>query len=150
MIISAEIGRCKFALADHPELKVDGRPLEIVISEMADEPDISGLAPAHSWLYDKEELALAWERLCSFNVGQVANVPLLICPDDTDLNCTVLLAEQTCLEGSFVWTRFGYALDWEMNDVRWLVSVPPFQFSRSNFVDEIFRYADLCEWSLVY
>jgi hypothetical protein len=150
MIISAGMGQCKYALAEHPELKIDGRALEIVISEIANEPDIAGLAPAHSWLHNKAELALAWERLLSFNVGQLSAVPLLICPDDMDLNCTVLLAEQHCVEGEFVWTRFGYALDRELNDVSWLQTVPPFRFARANFVDEVFKYADLCEWALEY
>ncbi|MRW89032.1 hypothetical protein GJ699_03450 [Duganella sp. FT80W] len=150
MIISAEMGKCKYALAEHPELRIGGRSLEIVISEFANDPDIAGLAPAHSWLHNKAELSLAWERLLSFNIEQLVTVPLLICPDDMDLNCTVLLAEQHCVEGAFVWTRFGYALDRELNDVNWLQTVPPFQFVRANFVDEVFKYADLCEWPLEY
>ncbi|MDR0225079.1 MAG: hypothetical protein LBI66_01545 [Burkholderiaceae bacterium] len=133
---------------DYPELQLDGRSLAIVIAELTKNAEITQLVPAHSWLWDKEELALAWDRLLACHVGQVSHVPLLICPDDMDLHCTVLVAEQSCLDSEFVWSRFGFAMDWAMTHIEWLPAIAPLSFRRADFVDEVFKYAELCEWSI--
>ena len=104
-----------------PILAIDGIPLNQWLDKntnIMQEPDgirIVSLVPAQGWLYDTDnELALsnAWQLLqpepCEY--GPISTVvPLLVCPDDLDLSCSVIMVEQVVTKTEVQWLRFGLA-----------------------------------------
>lgn len=89
-------------------------------------------------LWREEDTQKAWFYLGQLQDGDRFFVPLLVCPDDLDLNCTVIVTEQV-VDGSTVkWLRFGYLLgdlDFQNeNDIRWLVNIPPLVFDKGHFI----------------
>ena len=99
-----------------PILAIDDVPLNIWINENTNIIDrTDNLVPAQGWLYDFEKdlsLSNAWELLKpeASEYGAVSTVvPVLICPDDLDLVCSVVMIEQVVTETEVKWIRFGRA-----------------------------------------
>ena len=97
-----------------PILTIDGIPLNIWIDKNTNIiEETNTLVPAQGWLYDFEnELSLsnAWKLLKpeASEYGAVSTVvPILICPDDLDLVCSVIMVEQVITETEVAWIRFG-------------------------------------------
>lgn len=150
MILATSICSKTPGSSSYPELTIDGISLAIVISERFEKPLVKYLVPAHAWLYEKSELALAWERLLACNDGEISYVPLLVCDSDMDLGCTVLAARQQRHGDIIIWSKFGFALDSKVHEVVWFEGDEPIIFTKANFIDEVFKYAELCEWPLEY
>lgn len=105
-------------LKPFPILAIDNIPLNIWMHQNARIIDnINDLVPAQGWLYDNDsELALsnAWKLLkpeAYENVAISTVVPILICPDDLDLKCSVIMVEQIVSANQVVWARFGRAFN---------------------------------------
>lgn len=97
-----------------PILTIDGIPLNIWINKNTNIFERSNtLVPAQGWLYDYENdlsLSNAWELLKpeTSEYGAVSKVvPILVCPDDLDLVCNVIMVEQVITETEVTWIRFG-------------------------------------------
>ncbi|MGK8803982.1 hypothetical protein [Acinetobacter seifertii] len=105
-------------LKPFPILAIDNVPLNIWMHQNARViDDMNDLVPAQGWLYDHDsELALsnAWKLLkpeAYENVAISTVVPILICPDDLDLTCSVIMVEQIVSTDQVVWARFGLAFN---------------------------------------
>lgn len=105
-------------LKPFPILAIDNVPLNIWVHQNIHIIDgTESLVPAQGWLYDYDsELALsnAWKLLkpqAYENVAISTVVPILICPDDLDLVCNVVMVEQVVSADKVVWARFGYAFN---------------------------------------
>ncbi|MDW5429328.1 hypothetical protein R7J51_23650, partial [Acinetobacter baumannii] len=90
----------------------DNIPLNIWVHQNTHITDLAEtLVPAQGWLYDYDsELALsnAWKLLkpqTYENVSISTVVPILICPDDLDLVCNVVMVEQVVSADQVVWAR---------------------------------------------
>lgn len=72
---------------------IDGEPLEVWLPkhDPQSEHDLIVSLPE---LYDEKETQLVWDRIYSTAPGWRTLVPLLVCPDDMDLTCTVIVVEQ--------------------------------------------------------
>ena len=87
-----------------PIFAIDGLPLNIWISKNTSFKDANSSVPAHGWLYDFENsvpLSNAWKLLKpeTSEYGAVSTViPILICSDDLDLVCNVIMIEQMVTE----------------------------------------------------
>lgn len=58
------------------------------------------------WLVEEHEQALVRERMWP-RVGERLIVPLLVCPDDLDFTCTLVVAEVSSTEDEVTWERVG-------------------------------------------
>lgn len=128
-----------------PILAIDNIPLNIWVHQNTQIIDrAETLVPAQGWLYNYDsELALsnAWKLLKPevYKNGAVSTVvPILICSDDLDLACSVIMVEQVVSADQVVWARFGYAFN-HIHDVVTSVvwetspSAPRLSFSLSEF-----------------
>lgn len=94
----------KYIDEPHKVLAVDGSPLDEILDAARPGCNLLGLVPALlDWLSDPEERRLVRERI-SPTIGGSAIAPLLLCPDDLDLSCTVVVVE-VVREASVVWWR---------------------------------------------
>lgn len=111
MDIAAAMYKTQHSKTLHPVLTIDGVSLDVWLHRQTHEQDILDLVPAQGWLMDNEDLALAWRRIRPYQENCSTIVPLLICPDDLDLTCTVVVVEQELMHQEILWHRFGMAFD---------------------------------------
>ena len=149
MKISALTYQTKFANSSHPVLAIDGVSLDVWLSSKTSQPEILNLVPAQGWLYEDEDLEIAWRRL-SPNVEECSTiVPLLICPDDMDFWCTVVVAEQEVNVDTVIWQRFGFTCDRPGDQVgvsvKWFENNVSVQFNRSEFEEAVIELRRLLD-----
>ena len=89
-------------------------------------------------LYDCSDTELVWQYLGLPSNAPTTYVPILACPDDLDLDCSVVVTEQSSDENYVYWERFGALLDdLEKQDpeiVEWFADVPKVTFEKTNFM----------------
>lgn len=116
---------------------VDNKPLDKVLGIS----DLEGLYPAISNLREVHDRALAIERFLP-PPGTTSYAPILICGDDTDFNCTVVIAEVKAGVQAITWNRIGTDSSPGLNkppyrvvgeSVDWITGLGPFIFSRENY-----------------
>lgn len=126
----------------HKVLAVDGTPLDERLDAACPDGHLLGLVPVRlDGLHDPKERELVRERILPA-VGGIAMAPLLVCPDDLDFGCTVIVAE-VVREASVVWwRRIGVdATDARSSDmprcigsaVNWIDGVGPFCFETTAY-----------------
>ena len=149
-VIEAVMHMSLYAKAPHPVLVVDGVPLELWLKEadcsaVFGEDTVGGLVPAQGWLIDECDLKNAWYLLNPKNENSSTIVPIMICPDDMDMNCTVAVVEQLVDEEMVSWARIGRAIDVRNGivvSVEWVAGNKRAVFDKTAFsaaVDELRR-----------
>jgi hypothetical protein len=129
---------------------IDGKSLDSIIHDYYPDKTYKGLVPTLlDWLHDAKERQVVWERV--FSDSEIPNVvPILMCPDDVDLWCTVIDVE-VLKDGNFVkWFRVGIDKSGTDNlpysigsDVQWLDKIPTFQFEKTEYLDFVQTFYNL-------
>lgn len=135
----------KYAKTAHLVFAIDGIPLDVWLQDHAGDQNYIGLVPALTWLSDERELEVAWRRIIPFRNSQVA--PILICPDDADFSCTVVVAE-VCKEGEEVicWRRLGIDMTTTHNPeelgatVEWIKQIGILRFGLAEYMSCIEQF----------
>jgi hypothetical protein len=127
--IEAIRARSKFVPEPHLAIAVDGVPLDVALG-------VEGLVSSLlGWFHNDEDSVVPWQRILP-DVGFIGYAPVLICPDDLDLNCNVVMAEVVAEPDVIRWDRLGYNAaprgavgSW----VRWEPGWGPYRFSRTDY-----------------
>jgi hypothetical protein len=127
--IEAIRGPSKHVQEPHLAIAVDGVPLDVALG-------VEGLVSSLlGWFHHEPDAAVPWERVLP-DVGCTGYAPVLICPDDLDLCCSVVVAEVVAEAEVIRWDRLGYSAAprgavgaW----VRWEAGWGPFRFSRAEY-----------------
>ncbi len=132
----------KYVSERHKVLLLDGVPLDVLVDSVRPDLTVRGLVPALlDWLSDPKERALVRRRILPLR-GRVAVAPVLVCPDDLDLWCAVLVAEVNPVGSVVFWRRLGLDRSRprpeEMPDavgtvVEWFSGLGPYCFGRSEY-----------------
>lgn len=145
-LLSIASHKSRYSSGFYPTFAIDGVPLEVWLPRQNPAAEFD-LVAAHSGLYSNEENLLIWDRIYSTAPGWKTLVPLLVCPDDLDLGCQVIVAEQCGYQHEVQWCRFGLLndlIEQKNASVNWFDSIPIVAFERSNYhsvLDE-FRKAE--------
>ncbi|MFC4776112.1 hypothetical protein ACFO9Q_04945 [Paenibacillus sp. GCM10023252] len=140
----------KFVKGTHPIILVDGNPLDSILNEIYPDDLILGLIPTIvDWMSIDEESKLIQ------NVYQAADdkkiLPILMCPDDCDISCTLIVAEVETTNNQVNWNRIGIDMNnskdlIEQNEfidskIKWLDRVPQMTFSKEDYrlLDRIYK-----------
>lgn len=121
-------------------IKIDGEWIDKLLGKHYPENDINGTIPTLSFrLETDQEEKIVWERfLPPQNSTTIA--PILMCPDDCDFSCTLILAEIENIGDKVYWKRFG--LDSSKvfenkenvgSNVKWLLPEIGFEFDISEY-----------------
>jgi hypothetical protein len=160
-LISAAMHQSKSMLyKPYPIFLVDGCPLDSWLSQRLSNIDIHGkghfieidienLVPAQGWLIDDNEMQTAWYRITPSDVGLTTIVPVLICDQDVNLSCVVLVVEQEVSDDFIHWNRVGFSMDCSVGGtVKWLETHCEAKFQKNEFVNALDRFKLLCdkEW----
>ncbi len=149
MEISVAMYQSQFSNAPHPVLTIDGISLDVWLNMKTTEQDVLDLVPAQDWLSDRKDLVLAWQRITPNAETHSTIVPLLICPDDLDFYCTVVVVEQEVTDGQVIWHRFGFASDMPGEQfgtsVTWFKINASAIFQKEQFTNALVELNKLCE-----
>jgi hypothetical protein len=106
--IDVKRANSKFVAEPHLAITVDGIPLDALLDELLPDWQLAGLVSSLlGWFHNDEDRAVPWERILP-EVGCTGYAPLLICPDDLDYDCTVVMAEVVAEPGVVRWDRLGF------------------------------------------
>lgn len=130
-------------------IAVDGVALDVLLEQRAGGIALEGLVPTLlDWLSDPVERGIVWERVLPA-VGDVVRLPLLMCPDDIDFYCTLVVAEVVADATHVYWRRLGTDVTADLwkdlhavgSEVNWLDAVGSFVFEKEEYagVVEAFR-----------
>ncbi len=132
----------KYVPEPHKLLMVDGMPLDVLLDSARPDCYLLGLVPTLlDWLSDPRERELVWQRILP-PVGSSAVAPVLMCPDDLDLWCTVAVAEVVLEQSAVWWHRIGLDASKPKPEdmphavgatVDWIDGLGPYCFSRAEY-----------------
>jgi hypothetical protein len=136
--IQAKYERSEFSNEPHLTINVDGKALDKILHELYPDKNLMGLVPTLlDWLEDTKERKVVWNR---FESNQKQVVPILMCPDDIDLWCTVINVEVEKTENSVKWLRLGIDLGSSDNmpdligtHVEWFDKIEPMEFDKVEY-----------------
>ncbi len=124
------------------ELMVDGIAINEWLAEFTDKNtqlkdlDVKelGLSLALDLYSDTK---IVWYYLGQLGNGNVSYIPLLVCPEDNDLSCTVIVTEQCVIDDIITWKRFGLlkgsSQAQDPDTIDWFETIPELTFTRDNF-----------------
>jgi len=141
--IVAQVDKSDYEIYDdYLNFKVDGVFLDEMLEALYPEADekYKGLIPTllYALIYNDEK-EIVWNRILPELHGRTV-CPILMCPDDCDFSCIVIVAEIECLEDRIVWHRLGvdntlgYPPEIIGSEVKWLELVPLYQFSKADYL----------------
>jgi hypothetical protein len=140
--------KSEYTTQEHLNILIDDKPLDIMLHELYSDKLFLGLIPTMvEWLDSLEEVELVYSRFVS-DQSQVI-LPILMCPDDCDFTCTIIVAEVVTTDESISWNRIGIdnSQRRDINNtgatVEWLEKVPAFCFDITDYkqLERIYKQA---------
>ncbi|QXI26379.1 hypothetical protein [Pseudomonas vanderleydeniana] len=134
--IRAARHQAKFSRSACAWLMVDGMGIEQWVAQHLDYELAAMLGLSLIWLLEEEEQELAKRRFAPGEDGTSTLVPLLVCADDMDFDCTVLMVEQVVANDTVTWVRFGLSVSGGLEvgaQTRWMENCQPVSFALSAF-----------------
>lgn len=136
---------------DYINFKIDGYWLDEKLEELYPNNMYKGLIPTLvEWMESEEEKKIVWERIFP-KEGSVSICPILMCPDDNDFSCTVIVAEIINKGGIISWLRIGIDKTKEWNaekvgsDVEWFDKIDKLNFNISDYTIMLQNFKDRME-----
>lgn len=141
--IKVEKLKSKYILDEHDCLTIDGVALDVMLYELYPNEELLGLVPVIvEWLSFEEEKRLVRSRYHSSEKMQI--LPVLMCPDDCDLYCTLIVAEVMLEDEEIIWNRIGIDITNLTNsieevgkEVQWLELMPALRFKKTDYYNEL-------------
>jgi hypothetical protein len=138
--------KSKYIDVEHPTIIIDGVPLDLILHKHYPSKNFLGLVPTLiNWIDDQKEKKLVQDRYKSKE--KEVSLPVLMCPDDCDLWCTVIIAKVINLNGNVIWDKIGIdrstgnellaGYDFIGSRVEWLDLIPQYVFDEDEYKTEI-------------
>ncbi|WP_217504867.1 hypothetical protein [Paenibacillus taichungensis] len=137
--------KSKYACTEHPTIIIDGVPFDLYLHNLYPDNLFLGLVPTITdWIHMKEEAIFVLSRFHSEQ--ETVILPILMCPDDCDLICTVIVAEVIINNNQIIWKRVGTDISnlgltsqYELigTEVNWLNSVPEMIFDKNTYLENL-------------
>lgn len=141
---------------EHLSIYIDDKRLDKLLAEEVCE-EYLGLIP--SWLnyYDNSNPTSIKEKQYVWRQTQLSDkpvvLPILLCPDDFDFSCTVIVVEVICVEDKVIWRKIGIdTTPFDIDEtelpkyigkkVDWFENIGPFEFSKAEYLLCISQFAD--------
>jgi len=119
---------------------IDGYWLDEKIDELYPDNMYKGLIPTLVyWMEIEAEKTVVWKRILP-EENQTAICPILMCPDDNDFSCTLIVAEIKNCGHVIQWKRLGIdqTKEWEADkvgtSVEWFDKMEELNFYREDYL----------------
>lgn len=137
--IKVEKLKSQYIKEEHYNLIIDGIPLDVRLNELYPSDHYLGLIPVFTeWLNTDDERRLVTARYSS--TKDLEMLPILMCPDDCDLWCTLVVAEVITTDEYITWNRLGLDKSYLINgvenigsEVEWLELLPAMKFKKEEY-----------------
>lgn len=137
----------KFNYNDYYEILVDGISLEDLILENTEIGIEKGLVSTFlNWLDNPRERKIVWERALP-NLNSTTFLPILMCGDDLDFNCTIIITECESDTEHVYWKRFGLDVGGNENmpesigeNVQWFKNSESLVFDKKQYIAILERF----------
>ena len=133
---------------DFMNFQIDGRMFDEVLDELFPDKYIKGLIPTLvEWMDREDEKSIVWNRILPME-NNTTICPILMCPDDCDFSCTLVVAEIRNSGKTVEWLRIGMRNDYDWipenvgNNVGWLQLPASFIFSIEDYKKMINVFQD--------
>nr|WP_154892428.1 hypothetical protein [Paenibacillus xylanexedens] len=153
-IFSINMQTSKYVNVEHPVITIDGIPLDLYLHNLYPDNLYLGLIPTITdWIGLREEAELVLRRFISEE--EIVILPILMCPDDCDLTCTLIVAEVLKTDHQVIWRRIGvdssnlgipYNYELVGQEVTWLDLVPEMKFSKDKYIENLETIYKQIEW----
>ena len=137
--IKAEIDKSDYGTDDFPNLKIDNFWLDEKLEEVYPDNMYKGLYPTLLFAMEiEQERKVVWNRVLP-KIGEITICPILMCPDDNDFSCTIILAEVENCGKTIKWNRLGIDKTTEYNakkvgsKTEWFEKINGFEFSKADY-----------------
>ena len=137
--------KSKYVNAEHPTILIDGVPLDNLLHDLYPDDLLLGLIPMMTdWIDLREEAIFVLGRFQSDQERVI--LPILMCPDDCDLSCTLIVADVIKSDNEVVWNRIGidssnigipYNYELIGTEVNWLVRVAEMTFEKEDYFEKL-------------
>lgn len=128
---------------DYINFLIDGCWLDEKLEELYPGNGYKGTVPTLLfWMEIEEERKLVWKRILPKN-GEKTICPILMCPDDADFSCTIILAEIENTGSTIKWNKIGldqtkvFEIEKIGTTVNWFEKVQPLEFKLNDYLDMI-------------
>lgn len=139
--IEAHVDKSDYEVyGDFLNIKIDGEWLDEKLEQLYPGEMYKGTIPTLLFAMEIDaESKIVWNRISP--VLNTVNVcPILMCPDDRDFSCTIIVAEVECFNDTVKWHRIGLDItkDWQAgsigSEVKWFDKIPSFEFSKDAYL----------------
>jgi hypothetical protein len=134
-------------------IAVDGIELDELLDLRVKDVRLAGLVPTLlDWLSDPVERSIVWQRVFPAP-GDVERLPILMCPDDIDFYCTLVIAEVTTDDAHVYWRRLGLDATQDVwqdlasvgSDVEWFADGGAFVFEKAAYAAVVNAFREFLE-----
>ncbi len=126
--------------SDFINYRIDGYWLDEKLDELYPNNMYKGLIPTLvHWMERKDEEAVVWKRILP-NENETTTCPILMCPDDNDFSCTLIVTEIRNCGDLIQWKQIGIdktnELDAEKvgSTVEWFDKIKELNFSKRDYM----------------
>lgn len=144
--LSVRMGTSKYCSEEHKIIFINDTPLDCILHNNYPEKGLMGLVPfITDWIFSEDEKNFVLGRYKS-NEEKIM-LPILMCPDDCDLWCTVIVAEVLRDGTNIIWNRIGInrstreelieSYDYIGLRVEWLEKIPKMVFKEKEYNREL-------------
>lgn len=138
--IKAKIDKSKYGYNDFLNYRIDEYWLDEKLEELYPGSWYGGTIPTLSFGMEIEkEEKIVWERILP-SENQTTNCPILMCPDDNDFSCMIIIAEIKNKRESIEWSRLGIDQTKAFEPskigttVNWFDKIASLKFSKSDYL----------------
>jgi len=125
---------------DFINYRIDGYWLDELLDELYPNNMYKGLIPTLVyWMEREAEKAVVWKRILP-NENETTICPVLMCPDDNDFSCTLIVAEIRNCGDLIQWKQIGIdkTKEWDAekvgSKVEWLDKFNELNFSKQDYL----------------
>lgn len=117
---------------------VENKNFDQLLDEIYPDKELLGLVPAISWLKDKSIKNQVYSSSILSGI-----TPILICPDEQNLSCLVIVADISVEENQVVWKKIGIQHPADSGyiesgrDIEWLTGIEECIFEKRKYIQSI-------------
>ena len=145
--IKAKVDKSDYEIYDDfLNIEIDGYWLDEKLDELYPNNMYKGLIPTLLFAMENEqEKVVVWNRILP-KKGSQESCPILMCPDDCDFSCTLIVAEIKVENQSVKWERIGIDRTLEFDaekvgsNVEWFDKIRPLQFDKTEYQEMILKF----------
>ncbi|GED72991.1 hypothetical protein BRE01_66930 [Brevibacillus reuszeri] len=137
--------------AEHHTIVIDGTPLDLLLHSQYTSDNLLGMIPTIiDWVDEPKEKEFLKKRFNSEDKEVI--LPVLMCPDDCDLLCTVIVANVVKTDEYIIWKQVGIdrsneefrqlGYDGIGTTVDWLEKIPPMTFENTIYISQLRKIYD--------